>query len=89
MMMESGDQFINGIADLVIETEDQVILIDYKTFSGNEQSLRWKASTFSGQLKIYRDILRRYFQSKEVLAGIYFVMEGRIVWMSEGERQAV
>ena len=80
-MMESGDQFINGIADLVIETEDKVLLIDYKTFSGNEKSLQWKASTFSGQLKIYREILQKKYPNKEVIAGIYFVMAGRIVWM--------
>ena len=42
LMMESGEQFINGIADLVIETENEVVLIDYKTFNGNEQSLRWR-----------------------------------------------
>ena len=83
LMMESGEQFIYGIADLVIETENQVILIDYKTFNGNEQSLRWKAGTFSGQLKIYQDILRKHYPDKKVLAGIYFVMAGRIVWMGE------
>jgi ATP-dependent helicase/nuclease subunit A len=83
LMMDSGGQFINGIADLVIETEQQIVLIDYKTFTGNEQSLRWKAQTFSGQLNIYRDILSKYFRGKEVLAGIYFIIEGKIVWMKD------
>ena len=83
LMMEKEGQFINGIADLVIETENQVLLIDYKTFSGNEQSLRWKAQTFSGQLVIYQDILKKAFPGKEVKAAVYFIMEGRVIWMEE------
>jgi ATP-dependent exoDNAse (exonuclease V) beta subunit len=83
MMMQRDGQFINGIADLVIETKERLVLIDYKTFSGNEESLRWKASTFSGQLNIYSEILSKYFSGKKVVAGIYFVLEGKIVWMSE------
>ena len=82
VMMEANGQLINGIADLVIETENQLILIDYKTFQGDESSLRWKSSTFSGQLKIYQDILKKAFPGKEVKAAVYFIMEGRVVWMS-------
>ena len=83
MMMETDGQLINGIADLVIETQNDLILIDYKTFSGNESSLRWKAQTFSGQLKIYQDILKKAFPGKEVKAALYFIMEGRVIWMEE------
>ncbi len=83
LMMAVNDQLINGIADLVIETENQLILIDYKTFRGNESSLRWKAQTFSGQLKIYQDILKKAFPGKEVKTAVYFIMEGRVIWMQE------
>ena len=80
-MMEKEVQLINGIADLVIETDEQVILIDYKTFTGDEAALRYKAQTFSGQLKIYEEVLRKHFSDKEIRVAIYFIMAGRLVWM--------
>ena len=81
-MMEKDAQFINGIADMVIETEKEIILVDYKTFAGNEASLQYKAKTFTGQLQIYSEVLQKFFKGKSIRAGIYFVMEGRMVWMN-------
>ena len=80
-MMEREGQFINGIADLVIETDEQVVLIDYKTFTGDDAALQYKAQTFSGQLKIYEQVLRKYFLDTEIRMAIYFIMAGRLVWM--------
>jgi ATP-dependent exoDNAse (exonuclease V) beta subunit len=81
LMMEKENQLINGIADLVIENENEVILIDYKTFTGNEAALRYKVGTFSGQMKIYEEVLRKFFVGKKVRSAIYFIMEGRVIWM--------
>lgn len=83
VMMKKDGQLINGIADMVIENEREVILIDYKTFAGNESSLQYKAKTFSGQLQIYQDILRKSFPNKEFKTAIYFIMEGKVIWMEE------
>ena len=80
-MMEKEGQFINGIADLVIETDEQVVLIDYKTFTGDDAALRYKAQTFSGQLSIYEEVLKKYFSGKKISTAIYFIMAGRLVWM--------
>ena len=84
-MMERNGQLIDGIADLVIEIKDEVILIDYKTFNGNATEIQWKAKTFSGQLKLYMDILKKGFPGKKVRVGIYFVMKGVMSWMGEEE----
>ncbi len=54
----------------------------FATFSGNTQ-MQWKAKTFSGQLKLYMDILQQGFPGKKVRGGIYFVMKGVVVWMGE------
>jgi ATP-dependent helicase/nuclease subunit A len=86
LMMEREGQLINGIADLVIETDEQVILIDYKTFTGDDAALRYKAQTFSGQLKIYEEVLRKYFSGKEIRMAIYFIMAGKLVWMQPGRK---
>jgi ATP-dependent helicase/nuclease subunit A len=85
LMMEKDGQFINGIADLVIETDKEVVLIDYKTFTGDDAALRYKAQTFSGQLKIYEEVLRKYFSGKEIKMAIYFIMVGKLVWMQPGK----
>jgi ATP-dependent exoDNAse (exonuclease V) beta subunit len=81
LMMERDGQLVDGIADLVIETDHEIILIDYKTFIGDLAQMQWKAKTFSGQLKLYMDILRQGFPGKNVRGGIYFVMKGFVVWM--------
>jgi ATP-dependent exoDNAse (exonuclease V) beta subunit len=83
VMMEKEGQFINGVSDMVIENEKEIILVDYKTFAGNEAALQYKAKTFTGQLQIYSEVLRKHFKGKQIRAGIYFVMEGRMVWMNE------
>jgi ATP-dependent exoDNAse (exonuclease V) beta subunit len=81
VMMEADGQLIDGIADLVIETSDEMILIDYKTFEG-AAAMKDKASTFSGQLKLYMNILKKGFPGKKVRGGIYFVMMGKILWIN-------
>ncbi|MEP6949261.1 MAG: UvrD-helicase domain-containing protein [Ginsengibacter sp.] len=83
LMMETHGQLIDGIADLVIETDQEIILIDYKTFIGSPEAMQWKATTFSGQLKLYLDILRQGFPAKRVRGGVYFVMKGMMVWVEE------
>ncbi len=79
LMMEMDGQLINGIADLVLENESEVLLVDYKTFTGDAAALEAKAKTFSGQLNLYMDILQKGFAGKNIRGGIYFVMEGRFV----------
>jgi ATP-dependent exoDNAse (exonuclease V) beta subunit len=74
---------LGGIADLVIETDHEIILIDYKTFIGDSAQMQWKAKTFSGQLKLYMDILQQGFPGKKVRGGIYFVMKGVVFWMED------
>jgi len=81
LMMDKEGQLISGIADLVIETDEQVVLIDYKTFTGDDAALRYKAKSFSGQLSIYEQVLRKYYSGKEIRMAIYFIMAGRLVWM--------
>jgi ATP-dependent exoDNAse (exonuclease V) beta subunit len=80
-MMESNGQLVDGIADMVVETADEVILIDYKTFTGDKAAMQFKAKEFTGQLKFYMDILRKGFLGKKVKGGIYFVMRGVMVWV--------
>jgi hypothetical protein len=51
--------------------------------------MQWKAKTFSGQLKLYVDILQQGFPGKKVRSGIYFVMKGVVVWMGDAEVEMI
>ena len=85
LMMEKDCQMVNGIADLVVETPDKVILIDYKTFSGNydpdknRSNCEWKAKTYGGQLALYQEILEKARPGKVVELWIWFVIAGVMV----------
>ncbi len=66
-----------------------ISLLLFATFSGNVTEMQWKAKTFSGQLKLYMDILRQGFPAKKVRGGIYFVMKGVVVWMGDVEVEMI
>lgn len=83
LMMESNGQLVDGIADMILENDNEVILIDYKTFTGDKAAMQFKAKEFTGQLKLYMDILRKGFPNKNIRGGIYFVMRGVMVWVKE------
>ncbi len=83
LMMETNGQLVDGIADLVIETTDKIILIDHKTFTGDSAEMQRKATTFRGQIQLYMDILKKGFPGKKIHAGIYFVMKGVMVWIED------
>jgi ATP-dependent exoDNAse (exonuclease V) beta subunit len=80
-MMEGNGQLTVGVMDMVVETETSVTVIDYKTFTGDKAAMQWKAKSFSGQLQLYMDILKRGFRGKQVRGAIYFVMMGEVVWV--------
>lgn len=85
MMVEKGNQILSGIADLVIETPEEILLIDYKTFSGyadsdkNRESCEWRARTYSGQMALYQEMLERVWTGRKVETVIWFVIAGAVV----------
>lgn len=89
VMMEADGQLISGFADMVIETASSVILIDYKTFVGNSAAMKWRAKSFSGQLKMYTDILKKVYPNKEIRSGIYFIMMGKWWEVEENSLQTI
>jgi ATP-dependent exoDNAse (exonuclease V) beta subunit len=85
MMVEKGNQILSGIADLVIETPEEILLIDYKTFPGyadsdkNRESCEWRARTYSGQMALYQEMLERVWPGRKVETVIWFVIAGALV----------
>jgi len=85
LMMEKEGQMMKGIADLVVETPEKVILVDYKTFAGkpdpekNRESCEYKARSYGGQLSLYGEILEKVRPGKPVETWIWFVIAGSVV----------
>jgi ATP-dependent exoDNAse (exonuclease V) beta subunit len=85
MMVERDNQVLSGIADLVIETPEEILLVDYKTFPGHDdpdkigESCEWRARTYSGQMDLYREMLERVWPGKKVETVIWFVIAGSLV----------
>lgn len=85
LMVEKSNQLLTGIADLVIETPDEILLVDYKTFPGHPDPIKdretceWRARTYSGQLAMYKEMLERVWPGKKVETLIWFVIAGSLV----------
>lgn len=82
--VELGSQLANGEADLVLETDQGLILIDYKSYAGNEDVLNSNcekfAGKYSGQLDLYSRMLEKNLEPKKVVGRfIYYVVQGKMV----------
>ncbi len=49
---------ISGFIDLLLETPDQLIIIDHKAFPGNQAELKKRSEEYFGQLEAYEDCLK-------------------------------
>jgi ATP-dependent helicase/nuclease subunit A len=79
-------QHIIGEADLVLETAEGLILIDYKSFPGKKEDILNNSSTFyagkySGQLYLYAEMLENQFNKPVLKKLIYYVVQGILVEM--------
>ena len=79
VMMEQNGQLTVGVVDMVIETATTVTIIDYKTFTGDDEAIAARAQSFSGQVKSYMDIMAKGYPKKKIRGGIYFIMAGRFL----------
>lgn len=85
LMVEKGSQLLTGIADLVIETTDRILLVDYKTFQGhsdpakNRESCEWRARGYSGQMALYKEMLQQVWPGRKVETVLWFVIAGSLI----------
>lgn len=84
MEIEIGNQLARGEADLVLETDEGFILIDYKSYAGKDDvtnsSCAYFAGKYSGQLDFYATMLENQFPAKKVIKKmIYYIVQGKIV----------
>lgn len=84
MEVEIGNQLAKGEADLVLETNDGLILIDFKSYAGDDDvtnlSCEYYSGKYSGQLDLYAHMLEKTFENKKVIKKlIYYLVKGKII----------
>ena len=53
-----NESIVFGFIDLLIETPDELIIIDHKAYPGGNEELRRKSLDFYGQLEAYKNCLK-------------------------------
>ena len=79
-----GNKKAVGEADLVLELENELILIDYKSFPGKSEevftnSSEFYAGKYSRQLELYKEMLSIHSPKPVTRMIIYYVVQGLIV----------
>jgi ATP-dependent helicase/nuclease subunit A len=79
-----GNNKAVGEADLVLELENELILIDYKSFPGKKEEIFSKTSEFyagkySGQLALYSQMLASFSPKPVTRKLIYYVVQGVVI----------
>ena len=77
---------IEGTADLVLETNEGLVIIDHKTFPGNKDQCRRKALEFAGQLDAYVNALETATGKDVIGKYIYFPISGYVVLIPRPKR---
>jgi ATP-dependent exoDNAse (exonuclease V) beta subunit len=65
-----------GSADLVLETEQGLVIIDHKAFPGTEEKARERAAGYGAQLMTYKEVLERAYGKPVVEVGIHMAIGG-------------
>lgn len=75
-----GERAIDGRMDLLLETDDALIIVDHKSFPGaGEAAWRQKAADLSGQLATYARALALARNDKPIHAWLHFATSGAVV----------
>lgn len=74
----SAGQSVQGFIDLLLETAQGWVVIDYKSFQGSKSDWEAKALSYSGQLDCYQQALAAMSMKMDSL-WIYFALGGGLV----------
>lgn len=70
-----ADEFVvvQGVVDLALITEDEVLVLDYKTDSVTPETLDSKLHAYRPQLRLYAHALRHTFRKDKAFAWLHFL----------------
>ncbi|RYF97338.1 MAG: hypothetical protein EOO00_00425 [Chitinophagaceae bacterium] len=84
---DSG-QVVSGVADMVLQTEEGLVLIDHKSFPGHFESMAMNAESefyagrYAGQLDAYSKMLTESLGQPVGGRLVHYVVQGRVVEMA-------
>ena len=78
MRLENGS-ILSGISDLILEVPDSFIVIDHKSFPGNQQQAIEKASSFGGQLSAYSQMITKATNKPVIGSFIHLPVAGFVL----------
>lgn len=70
---------LQGIADLVLETQEGLVLIDHKSFPGNREQAAERAGEYAGQLAAYAGALEAATRMPVLKVYIHLPVSGTVV----------
>ncbi len=68
---------VQGIMDCVVETDEGLVLIDYKTDRVGQDGLPDRVERYRAQMRLYGMALRRIYNVEQVKAHLYFLTAGQ------------
>ena len=80
-----GDRTLSGRIDAVIETRDEIIVIDHKSFPGARAQWQAQAEKYVGQLQLYGAALQAAAdRPKQVKMALHLPISGEVLILAEG-----
>ena len=74
-----GDQTLSGRIDAVVETEQEIIIIDHKSFPGGRSQWQAQAEKYYGQLLCYAGTLAAANDEKRAVMALHLPISGEVL----------
>lgn len=84
IMYQHNNQSVFGIIDRLVVTDDNILLIDYKThLIENETQLQTLASSYTNQMGLYRTGVEKLWPGLKIKSGLLFTHSARLLWIDQ------
>jgi ATP-dependent helicase/nuclease subunit A len=77
-ILDAGDAVYNGRIDRLIKEDNEYNIYDYKTFPVKDKEVDYLLKEYSFQMKIYKQAVRRLFNTDTVKSFIVFTHTGEV-----------
>ncbi|MFO8048592.1 MAG: PD-(D/E)XK nuclease family protein [Desulfosudaceae bacterium] len=75
---QDNGTLVSGFIDLLLETDQELVIIDHKAFPGSQAEIKKRSEEYFGQLAAYADCLQEV-SSKAVVKVLHYPVAGSLV----------
>lgn len=80
ILQRVGEQTISGRLDAIVETDDEIVIIDHKSFPGGPDQWPAQVKKHAGQLSAYADVLDAHGGgSKQIRLALHLPVSGTVL----------